>query len=241
MTSTRTWLALLALLATPTVAGHALAKTTAKAPARAWEYYYFLEPQSLTLDTFRLAVWDETPASSGSAVSKLRADQGTVPTKNPTGDMGGGWTLLNLEGTPQGGDLLAVEELVEEIANDPTGDEVASPVLLKDGLTLIATPRIHVGFDPSVPLATVQQALAGAGLGAILVSDWIRPNVFAVEANTRSGTVALDRANALLLQRSDVYFATVNWTWPGSLLRLRPLQRRRCAQHGTWCHYRQEL
>jgi len=185
-----------------------------------WTYTYFKEVRPLTtLDTFRLAVFDPTPSAltSSARVVELRARQEGVPSKTPTGDLGNGWIFLDLTGTPSAGDPAAVEVLAEEIANDPAGDEFVSLIFLFGDQAAFVTPRLHVGFQVGVSLATVQQILSDAGVGEIVESDWIRPNIFIVDAETRSGMEALNAANALA-QLPEVYFAAVDWGLTGESL-----------------------
>jgi len=186
-----------------------------------WTYTYFKDVRPLTtLDTYRIAVLDPTPSplTSSARLIELRARQkGGVPSKAPAGDLGNGWVFLDLTGTPSAGDPEAVAALAEEIANDPAGDEFVSLIFLFGDQAAFVTPRIHVGFQDGVSLATVQQILGDAGVGDILKSDWIRPNIFIADAGTRSGTAALNAANALA-QLPEVYFAAVDWGLTGESL-----------------------
>lgn len=184
---------------------------------RDWSYKYFKEEIPLSLDTFRIAVLDPTPesSSSGAIVLELRElRQRRVGRLHkgmqPTGDAGGGWFLEDLVGQPSGGDPLGVVELIEQIANDPEGDEFATPVFVADDLTLFPSRNIHIAFGEGVAMATIDQALADAGVGPILVEDWLGPNTFVVDGGSRSGIAVLDAANALA-DRSDVIFASVDW------------------------------
>lgn len=176
---------------------------------RDWSYKYFKEDVPLTLDAYRIAILDPTPESAVGPAPSMQEVPGQEGSQ-PVGSIGAGWELLDLSGQPSGGDPVAVEALIEAFATDPMDDKYAAPIFVEDGITMYPASEILIGFEEEVAMAAIEQILADAGLGAIITHDWLKPNTFIVDGNTRSGIVIMDTANTLAL-RPEVVFATAKW------------------------------
>lgn len=186
-----------------------------------WHYMFYKEQRSLTLDTNRIAVLDPTPEvqSVDGSLQQIRRAQAVLKGGGPlAGNMGSGWELLDISGTPSGGSEDGVVSLITEVAENPMTDEYASPVFVAGSTTMIVLPQIQVQFQEDVPLATVQQLLTNAGAGAIIEADWVVPNTFVVEGGSRSGIDVLNTANTLAALE-EVLWADVNWRFTGENFR----------------------
>lgn len=84
----------------------------------------------------------------------------------------------------------------------------ASPVYhTEDGLSVVFTSELFVRFHPKTPRASIDQALADAGLAQIVEREFARlAGVYRVRGNWRTGFDVLAAANRLS-ERSDVIFA----------------------------------
>ena len=182
-----------------------------------WHYMYFKEVRPLTLDTLRIAVFDPTPEAQriDGPLYRIRQAQ-----KSPeklgvlAGNMGGGWELLDISGTPSSGSEEGIVALINEIATDPLTSTYASPVFLDGETVRIVLPQIQVRFEEGVPLNVVEQALTDAGAGTIIESDWVMPGTYVVEGGSRSGIDVLNAANALAV-RGDALWGDVSWRLTG--------------------------
>jgi len=183
---------LVAMTVIAAVAG--LAVTATESGARDWFYYSYGERIDLTLDTNTIAIYQPAPAP---VIGKRM-----VPTPHgalPAEALAAAWAVVDLSGTPSGGDPDAIEALIESLASDPMTDDFVSPVFTTgDGIFKVVTPNVLAGFQEGVPEATVLADLTSASLGAIVDSDWLRPNVFTVEGASRSGITVLERARGRL-------------------------------------------
>lgn len=199
-----------------------IATLLASAPASAgdpidWHYMYFKEARPLTLDTLRIAVWDPTPEAQrvDGRLYQIRQLQDRPENRGQlAGDMGSGWELLDVSGTPSGGSEEGIIALINEVATDPLTSAYASPVFIDGETVMIVLPQIQVRFEEGVPLSVVEQALAETGTGAIIESDWVIPGTYVVEGGSRSGIDVLNSANALAL-RGDTLWGDVNWRMTG--------------------------
>ena len=182
-----------------------------------WHYMYFKEVRPLTLDVNRIAVLDPTPEAQrvDGPLYRIRQAQNSGENRGLlAGDMGGGWELLDISGTPSSGSEEGIVALINEIVTDPMTSTYASPVFV-DGETLrIILPQIQVRFEEGVPLSVVEQALTVAGAGAIIESDWVMTGAYVVDGGSRSGIDVLNAANTLAV-REDTLWGDVSWRLTG--------------------------
>ena len=201
--------------------------TQAHAQESDWFYMFFKDSVPLNLDTSRIALYDTDAATTSTkGLANGRVDElvaaglARAPgaaTEHITGDLGNGWALVDLTGTPSAGNETAVVELIQGIAEDPLSEDYAAPVFVDGDVTLIVLPQIQVRFAEDVTLAEISQELQAAGVGAILEADWVKPNTFIVEGGSRSGIDVLETANTLAA-RPNVLFADVDWRFIGERL-----------------------
>jgi hypothetical protein len=176
--------------------------------AQDWSYFFYQTEISVSMDTLRIAVW-ESPGGLRNRTAELVAATKSGPSRKgapPSGPMGGNWTMIDLSGSPSAGDPTAILALLDDLATDPMTDAFAAPVFFLGDTTIIMKPEIHIRFEASVPLAVIEAELAAAGVGPILRSDWITPNLFVVDGGSRASTEVLAAANLLAL-RPGVIFA----------------------------------
>jgi len=185
-------------------------------PTPTWFYRYYKEEiVELTFYPLEIILYDPTPPAG------LTPPPGRRQVLLPNGgvgmveDLGDGWAVLDLSGAPSGDDPEGYAlDLIHAYATDPTDDIYAGPVFGDPTLRMAVKTVVHVGFKAAVPQATVDAVLQAAGVGTILESDWIRPNIFRTMGDMRSGVDVLATANALA-DDPDVRFSTVNWLYMG--------------------------
>ena len=192
------------------------AAPAAAAGTSSWSYHYYKEEVALTFYPLEIVLYDPTPPAGlalASGPRQLLMPNGIVATVD---DLGDGWSVVDLSGAPSGDDPEGyVLDLINAYATDPTDDIYAGPVFGDPSLRMAVKSTVHVGFEADVSQATVDVVLQTAGLGTILESDWIRPNIFRTTGDLRSGVDVLAAANDLAMD-PDVRFATVNWLFMGS-------------------------
>jgi len=189
----------------------------AQAPST-WVYHYYKQVEELSFYPLEIVLYDPTPPGG------LAPPPGRRQVLLPNGDvamledLGDGWAILDLSGAPSGDDPEGYAlDLIDAYATDPTDDVYAGPVFGDASLRMAVKTVVHVGFEAGVPQATVDAVLQAAGLGTVLESDWIRPNIFRTTGDMRSGVDVLAAANALAMD-PGVRFATVNWLYMGPAL-----------------------
>jgi hypothetical protein len=193
------WL-LAAVLILPTVSW------STRGPLPDWYYYSQRVVQPLTLFTEAIILYDPTPPPSSQAGARgIVAEKGL-----PLASMGGNWFYVDLIGSPSSGDPVAIANLVENIAADPSDDRFATPVFGTPGFSKAVAPWANVGFHEDATPEEIEAALLSVGLGPIVKTYTLRPNMFRVEGGSRSGPSVLAATNALALL-PNVEFATIDW------------------------------
>ena len=193
--------------------------TAASAPAAGetstWSYRYYKDDVALKFYPLEIILYDPTPPAdlaSASGPRRLLLPDGVVATVE---DLGDGWSVVDLSGAPSGEDPEGYAlDLIDSYTTDPTDDIYAGPVFGEPSLRMAVKSTVHVGFEADVSQAIVDAVLQAAGLGTVLQSNWIRPNIFRTTSGMRSGVDVLAAANALAMD-PDVRFATVNWLFMG--------------------------
>lgn len=173
-------------------------------------YTLFKMPVSIDLDVSQIAALGE------SSPPVIQRGIEEFPSEPLTGD----WSLVDVSGSPSGGDIGAVTALIDSLAAEPGNTTYIGAVFTdpETNVSMITGPTVNVGFNPGVPMETVLADLQSVGLGAILESDWLGwDNTFRVEGNSLSGLTVLDRANAIA-QLGTVEWASVSWIFFGDLV-----------------------
>ncbi len=168
-----------------------------------WHYYYFDQPQPLSIDSGKVAVFLEdergvdilAPSLSKHGIQAADVRASVMP----------GLSFVRLPASARS--ESGVLTLVKAIADD-NPSAFPSPVFLNEGGDpVIITRHLHIGFHPHVSAAEAEKLLAASGAGTIEERDWARmKGVYRVRCGLRDGFGVLELANALA-QRPEVRFA----------------------------------
>ena len=168
-----------------------------------WQYYYFDQPQPLTLDLQKVAVFGAENHSVAQVKASLDRRQISVSALHAT--VMSGFMQVSVAEADRSDD--GIEALVASIA-EASGVAFVSPIFHStDGFTVAVTRFVHVRFGPDVDSVQAVAILAQEGAGEIEARDWSRmQGAYRLKSPSRNGFEVLSLANRLA-QRPDVEFA----------------------------------
>ncbi len=185
----------------------------AGASAEPWQYYYFDQPQPLSLDVRQIAVF----APEGAVAAKTTASLTKKGIAASDIERSAVPRLSMIGTTAIATDEAAVTSLVESLAQDPSVGFVSPVFRDSRDLPLMIMEHLNVGFYDHIDGAQAEAILKGAGAGSIVQRDWAdMPGVYRLASPTRNGIELLALANSLA-QRPEVKFAEPDLLMTGRL------------------------